>query len=1392
MTRVPTWDRFRSACDGARGIQLVFEDLCRQLFEEEYLSGNKKQKHVCCNPNNKGLEAEPVYDEINQRWLGFQAKYFKSKTDYKQILHSAEKIVEYYNGKVNHVVLYCNNDLETGAKTFQQAVKILTDHNISIERITNQVLLNQVSKYKRLEEFYFDLHHLSHEWLVKHNRRMFDNLGERYTPDFNVNTNASFMLSLFVRDNRSVRYINEKKKNLLEWINSYRESYYSYFSNLLDEVVKSVYEISDVKYENEEESFQWESRIISNVSVFFDRIESKEQELKVRQEELQAKVEDKNKSKEEKDSVKQEYNIIKREEEALHSLKGILMPIRFTTREQDFITKKVLFVTGKVGTGKSQLLGNQMNILLEEGRDGLLLLGGQYLTDMPVCRQIMQNCNLDFSFDMLIDLLETLGAEKNRIVPVFIDALNETWNYDLWLDALPAIIDKIETCEYVKLVISFRSEYAKLLVNQRLTDRLKDGSICHINHRGFEGYTDEAKNKFFDHYRIPFTPYEYFKGEMDNPLFLKLYCQTYQGDEASLPELYERLIKNINSRIQIALRPVLKKEGHAKDTDLMTAFINELVTFLIKERKRWIEREELEGLRYWQTYRLTAPAFISQLEKEHLLYHFISEGREFYYFAYDQMVDYFCARVLIRQAKSKTALKGVLLKKILCVKDGRITEPGNMDLFINAAALYAERYHEECIDLVERITDEENKRELLERYILSYQWRKKDTISVDLFLHLMKTQPLLQHTFWKVLISNSVKTEHPLNADFLHKVLSSYALNERDYLWTLYIDRFFGGDNGRMYQLVHKYARGEILVMKNEKQTELLLSLFAWFLTSSDRSWRDSASKAMVEILKEKFDLCEFVLRKFASVNDPYVRQRLYGIVFGACCKRKGEQIDWYRSLAEYVYKAVFDQKKVFPDILLRDYARLIIERFLWEQPGYQGFIVAKKITPPYKSSPIPKIKKDYSKMKYEDGMAHLHSSMQFVKNGMYGDFGRYVFETALNNFEVEHGNIYNYAMSFIIKDLGYREELFGKYDHELKRLNFNRFDSKKTERIGKKYQWIAMHNILARVSDYCRMIDRYNVMGTVELGYDNAGQLGIRDFDPTLNQYFMQCEKAPSFAQMDEFVKAARQDNENVVETWEGATGKAADAWLDEKGFFLTYLQDILALKDIKGKQWISLTKFFETRNPELDNEKLLVWSWLCAFFVAPELEAKLRYLNSQGADLRCFSYRPLHPVSMVYNREYPWSSACKAFKSEGWTECDMRLGEFKLGEMLRASYEWTWDAEYDASNEKPVSWNVPCLEIVKTLGLSQNEYDGFFFDKKGQLAAFDTSKVQKNLKGRAVLRKDLLDQFLKKRNLRLVWFVDAGKEIHDSVYRKSSWSGLLTYDGEKINGDVFRIKDK
>ena len=42
--------------------------------------------------------------------------------------------------------------------------------------------------------------------------------------------------------------------------------------------------------------------------------------------------------------------------------------------------------------------------------------------------------------------------------------------------------------------------------------------------------------------------------------------------------------------------------------------------------------------------------------------------------------------------------------------------------------------------------------------------------------------------------------------------------------------------------------------------------------------------------------------------------------------------------------KLLFDKDMVYPDILLRDYARMIIERFLYENPEYTGIIKKIKI----------------------------------------------------------------------------------------------------------------------------------------------------------------------------------------------------------------------------------------------------------------------------------------------------------------------------------------------------------------------------------------------------------------------------------------------------------------
>ena len=83
-----------------------------------------------------------------------------------------------------------------------------------------------------------------------------------------------------------------------------------------------------------------------------------------------------------------------------------------------------------------------------------------------------------------------------------------------------------------------------------------------------------------------------------------------------------------------------------------------------------------------------------------------------------------------------------------------------------------------------------------------------------------------------------------------------------------------------------------------------------------------------------------------------------------------------------------------------------------------------------------------------------------------------------------------------------------------------------------------------------------------------------------------------------------------------------------------------------------------------------------------------------------------------------------------------------------------------------------------------------GVYYDKNGKLAAFDT-KVTQHIGG-VVIRKDLLDEFLRKRGLKIIWIADARKEVHNadlSISQSIEWTGLLTYGKEYVEGNIYRI---
>lgn len=1395
MNLTINWSNFTTYNQDDRGIQFKFEDLCRQIFIEENLSSNQQFRYPHSKPNNPGLEIEPIYDEKNHRLIGFQAKYFESKTDYNQIKKSAKKIIDDYTGKVDHVFLFSNKPIDTQSKQYKEILDILVKSNITLELITDNAILDLVRKYPKLGLYYFGNHTINQQWIEEHSNLMFQNLGVRYNPKFNVDTTISQNLSLFIIDQDAVKYINNKKSMLIERIqNLYHTCYLDECRHYLSVLKISVQNIPDIDNENIFDAINWKETVERNVQEHFEKINAEIQELTLLLEN-QEKIYRETNNTYKKFTDQQNYHYLRDKIEYLTDLLKLPYIIEITSEEQQLLNAKILLIDGEAGSGKSQLLADKTHQLMAIHRKALLLLANQYLSEENIQVQIMKELSLDYSFEDLIDILEVTGKSDGYIIPIFIDALNETWIHRTWKIGLPKIIDKIQKSSVVKLVLTYRPEYATELglKTDKINPYVESGKIFKLRHIGFRDNSISAITQFLNNYNIPFTPLNFLDDKMSNPLFLTLYCKTYDGKEVDLPKLYESLMKKANKNIHAILETDLRHRGHSEDENILKPLIDELSDKFIEQNTRQISRCDFCNLNYWHDYEVSAVEFINLLNQEQIIYNFSQkDNTQYFYFAYDRMNDYYCASAIFRKYPTKNEVREYLCEKILGLHNGRLKHYENVDLFINACALYAEKYHEECIDIVDSLIDEEDKQEIFSRYISSFQWRKRDSIPAE-FLDLIQNC-YSYDVIWEMLISNSLKISHPLNANYLHDLLFKLELNKRDYLWTLYINNLTDEKSNRLVELVNMYNKGIHLEIVDSEQIELLLTLFTWLLTSSNRQLRDCTSKAMIEILKENFSLCEKILKKFQNVNDPYVIQRLYGIVFGACCKRKSNSSVEFHDLALYVYDSIFNVENVYPDILLRDYARLIIERYLFEFPQDSIPIECKKIRPPYNSTPILDVNPpDYPSIKYTNGIYNrgisgIINSMIFegMDIGFSGDFGRYVFQIALRYFKVDHKKIFDYAIYHILNVLGYSESWFGFYDSNGITYSINQ--KTKTERIGKKYQWIAMYNILARVSDHYPMIQSNISSDEENIQYEGAWDPYVRDFDPTSNYNFMKCDDAPQFESLDTFVEKINTDNMLV----DISDLEQQNDWLSSQGIYFDELRKTLSLTDENGVQWISLTKYTDTENTDVDIDKLLIWSCSYAYFVTPEQEILLNECFNKEISIVNYYIDTYHETYTIYNREYPWSPSCRNFEKYAYEEVQINTGgsEKNIGRILHSTTNLIWEEKYDASKEKSISYDVPCAKLIQELYLIQKEADGFFYDDEGNLAAFDTKLTQK--KNGVVIRKDLLDEFLRINNLTLIWLVQTRKEIHTHCnnVKYSEWESLFCYQPDKISGDSHQIK--
>jgi hypothetical protein len=659
--------------------------------------------------------------------------------------------------------------------------------------------------------------------------------------------------------------------------------------------------------------------------------------------------------------------------------------------------------------------------------------------------------------------------------------------------------------------------------------------------------------------------------------------------------------------------------------------------------------------------------------------------------------------------------------------------------------------------------------------------------------------------------------------------------------------------------------------------TDQAVHLFAialtWFLTSSNRFLRDRATKALVTLLQHRLSIINTLLQDFRDVNDPYVRERLFAVAYG--CALRSTDDNGIRDLAQMTFAEMFSKDAPTPHILLRDYARGIIEVAL--QRNIRITFAASKIRPPYKSKWIPpSTTKEELEAKYYPKDWKTNQSYGDIWSSVmgFGDFARYTIGTNSHSFdwtnrrlgqkkqlsrkelyakfekslgarekkalscyvaarnvrelykrmgkdrglelaryseqdlEIQvtsseqqlrnvltkgqirqfdkiglpylnnpHANEFAFDLSIAqrwiferVVQLGWTPKLFGEFDSSIREGSRN---TDKPERIGKKYQWIAYYEFLARVAD------NFEYRGDTGLkqpqSYQGPWQDYWRDIDPSFllpitdNDPWEQ-HRCWWFPEFDNW----REDLDDI-------------AWLKWSEDIPSFESLVKVQNPTDGTSWLTLYGFFSKMQPPPDDQEDYEsqrrdWHVILRSYLVKKRDIKAVF---EWATKQNFMGRWMpdsSELTKVFLGEYPWGPSFQYknvpyFNHSGWTRGNGRKGTIPKP-VLVTNDEYFWEQGYDCSINGTARVKLPAKLFVDEMELRWNSYPGMFVAPDGEVVFQDPSVSEK---GPSVLlaNEKVFVSFLREQGYEIFWTVLAEKNLIGGSHSSEDWKGRLEING-------------
>ncbi|RLD55193.1 MAG: hypothetical protein DRJ01_16980, partial [Bacteroidetes bacterium] len=901
-----------------------------------------------------GIETEPI--EKDKKLFAFQAKYYGTKISLKKrdIIDSIEKAGN-KDSQPNVLLLYVNQELSKNKEGNKPQYQIDIEQaaqniDVKIEWRVQSHLEYQLSQpqNKWILDIFFGSNGLGPDFFKNQVEKEIKNLGPRF------NKKLNFKLPIAQAfDNLSYNDVFYKKivKIIDNWLTE--KSYRRLKDNEhLSEFEKDT-EALNAELTNWVNSFEYSLGNSILLTDFLEKLNLFNRKVAVKRNQLYEQRDWKKSPNQFDNEIDRLREIENKNNDFLNKIKDLRI---------NLANNPILIIQGEAGCGKSHLLGDIARQRKEQFLPTILLLGTTFNNTHTIEKNVLNRLDLTCSFNEFLTNLNSIGNNINSRVLILIDAINEGAGADLWKNQIAGFVSEVAKYPAIGLALTIRSTYFNDIIP---IDFKSDKKNTFVTHTGFNGNEYEALKLFCEYYELDLPNFPILNPEFSNPLFLHLVCEATKNQQAKcFPKGFNGINRTYSLYKENLNRKFEEKRHEYKNRNIVSLAIEKFANALFNTKYGQLESNEAFSLIDKEFPQF--PHLLSDLIEESVFIKMRSEHSEtpkdLISFSYQKLGEFFMAEDLLKPYSTKEEIKNAFIndsKFHKIINEYQWSYRGIVEVF---SVIFPEKYDLELFEFIDYFFEKnaknkknkqrfrKNTYETFTRLLLdSLKWRDISNINEKKITKWLEKNGRISNEEWLYTITElSALAKHPFNGDRLHKILSKCSMSDRDSFWQRYLMYYstYNDENIAfpLRRLIDWAWMPNISVYTDTETARLVAQTLAWALSSTDIALRDQTTKALVNLLEQQPEALIAILKAFVKIDDLYIQERLYAVTYG--CILRTEKENSIKVIGQYVYNVIFKDKNPPSHILLRDYARNIIEYAIYKNVELEVDI--NNIRPPY------------------------------------------------------------------------------------------------------------------------------------------------------------------------------------------------------------------------------------------------------------------------------------------------------------------------------------------------------------------------------------------------------------------------------------------------------------